>query len=348
MDYGRAITNTLTLWFKDGKILRLMGLQILVGAIFLLLLGGAIWLFFGDLMPQIMALSSGDAPSPAAISQFITAIVAKLVLFLIVVAPLLLLEMAISIYISVLMQARALEVLGFTPPQVTPMRALKYVLMNIWVMLMAITSWYSRKLFFLFLGIIFVLLFGIVMLILVPPIGAILLLLGVLACIPYLIVYIYNSIRLSVADAVYLSSEDGVFASVRKTWGLTQGKALEVFLAGLLLGICLIVVSFAISIPEVLIRTVLTLLTGSALVAIAFSSLYRVVLNPILSAMASFVAPSIYLELTNPAPSTIPSQQQTSPISTVPQPPAQNAQPVVPVRAQIRKPVAKKGAARKK
>lgn len=342
MDYGRAITNTLTLWFKDGKMLKLVGLKLLVGLVFLLLFGGAIWFFFEGLVPQIMALSSGGTPSPEAIVQLLGAFLAALVPFLIIIAPLLLLEMAISIYISVLMQTRALEVLGFNAPQVTPMRVLKYIFMNIWVSIMTLTSWYSRKLFYVFLGIIFVLLFGGVLAFIVPPIGAIFLVLGILALIPYMFVCIYNSIRLSIADAVFLSSEDGVLASVRKTWGITAGKALDVFLALILLGICLIVVSFGLSIPEMFIRSALTLLTGSIMAAIVFGSLYRVALNPIIIAMASFISPAIYLELTSLAPA-----QSAPPLASV-QPAPKSVAPFSAGAPALAKPAKRKSAARKK
>jgi len=349
VDYARAVKNSLTLWVNDGPTLRLMGIQVLLSFIFLVLLGGALWFFFAGLIPQVQAFMAGGEQAYAMIPQLLQSFLTRLIPFLLVIVPLILLEMIIESYILVSIEVRALNVLGFAAPQLTPIKFVKYILLKIWVFIMGLTSWYSRKFFYMFLGIISLFVLAAIFAFISVPIAIIFAFLGAIAYIVYIFVAIYNTIRLSIAGAMYLSSDEGILASVRRTWNFTQGKAVDIFLCILIIVIAVAAVWFAIEIPGFLISSVMGILGVSLVVGTLFSALYSVVVSPIKMVIISFMFPSIYYELVNPE--IAPTRAATAPE------PAQGDAPIAepsvaakPARAKpaARKTVAKKGAPSRK
>lgn len=357
MDYARAVKNSLTLWVSDGPTLRLMGIQILVSFVFLFLLGGALWFFFAEMIPQVqdffVASSASPEQSYAMIPRLVQSFLVKLIPFLLIVVPLVFLEMVALSYIQVSMKVRALNVLGFAAPELTAVKFVKYILLKFWASIMIFTSWYSRMFFFMFLGIIGTFLLAAIFAFIAPPIALVLAFIGGLAYFVYIFVIIYNVLRLLIAGAMYLCSDDGILSSVRRTWEFTQGKVVDIFLCVLILVIAIIAVSFALAIPDMVVRGVLGLLGVSFAAGFVFSVLYQLVISPIKAVMAAFMYPSVYYELTNPEQATVPVAPSAPAGPAAPEPAATSVEPTVArpkarARPEARKPIAKKGAPSRK
>ncbi len=140
-----------------------------------------------------------------------------------------------------------LKGMNFYKIKTAPFNATKYVkliILQILSGILALISYYDKRFFFVFIGIIALYLIGIITLI--SGIGIILLLLALFLSFFYLFIVIYNSIRLSMTPYVFLETNKGIFQSLRDGWNLTQGKVIDIFIALLIIGVIFFVVSRSI------------------------------------------------------------------------------------------------------
>lgn len=313
MDFGNVLRNSFTLWYKDGKTLKYMlfylGATVLSGLLFI----GSGLLFFGDFIAKYLDLvtkySSNTLaqPDPSAVTALLNSFLSNIIPFIIVAVPILIASAIVIAFIRILMVLRALEALGFSTAPFGPVKFIKLFILDIWVSIMALTGWYNRKLFLGFLLLAGFMLVTMIIAFLFPLALLILFFVWFALWIAYIVVIIYNSIRLSFAGIMFLQNDKGILETARGAWVLTHGKALDIFLGFLVFGIALVAIQLIVSIPLFILRVVLDLVTPG--LGILAQIIIDVLIAPVWAAIMAFSIPAIYLELlkgSQPTPPTLP------------------------------------------
>ncbi|HIH09780.1 MAG TPA: hypothetical protein HA254_03855 [Candidatus Diapherotrites archaeon] len=303
MDYGAILSNSF-MNIADRKVLTYIAARILVGIISLILLIGAAFFFFADIMPQlaqIMALSQNPSADPQAATSIVMSVLSSvlknIIPFLLIVIPLVIIEALIQLYLNALMLARGLEIAGLKAPPVTFIKALKLILLEIWIAVAVMFSVYNTKFLIALLAIIAL---GIVAIILafVSPILA--LLLGILvffALLAYFVVMIYNAIRLSLTGAHYLANEKGILESAKESWGLTGGKVAEVFMAFILVFVVIFAIGFALSLIVMVLQVILRAAGVNPLIVQLLDMLINILTSPVFAAIGTLATAQIYSQV---------------------------------------------------
>jgi len=124
-------------------------------------------------------------------------------------------------------------------------------------------------------------------------------LVGVLVALPYSLIVFYNSMKLIVSSQAFLNSNMGIIDSLKRSWELTAGRVLDVFVAGLVVGIVYLVV-FGIISAILLFLFALPLMTfvPSFDFAISFSEkILTIIIAPFALLVNGFFLASLYSAL---------------------------------------------------
>jgi hypothetical protein len=90
----------------------------------------------------------------------------------------------------------------------------------------------------------------------------------------YVVVFIYNSIRLSISEAIFVEGE-GIINSLKKSWVITKGNVLGIAVIIIILMIVLSLLSFVLSMPAIIYTysfTASTITTGNTLTGMGYLS----------------------------------------------------------------------------
>lgn len=303
MDYGRIIKNTFTLWYKDGPTIKYMLIYFLAGLAFMLLLVGAIFFFFGNIASTYLDIAKNSQisvgppfVSETEIASLITGFFSNILPFLLIIVPIFIIFSLLQWFIQLLMLGRGLQVVGFKTASLDVFKFLRVIVLELWVAVAAVTSWYNRKFMYVFLGLIVLFFIGIIATILNGMIGGIILLIWLLVFLVYFIVIIYNALRLTFSCAIFLQKDQSVVQTARESWDFTQGRVGDILVALLIVGIAVAIVSFLLFIPSFILQFVLGLMNQQILSAV-LSELYSLVLSPIFVALGVYASASIYGEI---------------------------------------------------
>ena len=331
MRFGEVLKNSFTLWLKDKK--SLIYVLALIGLFAVLAAGLIAFLAIGSLTNSIRFIEGSDLTQVALSDD-------GNIIFLAIAAIVLLCAFIVffvgTFYVSALLEVRALQLLGFNTARFGLIKFVKLVLFQIWVSIMAYTSWYNKAFFYYLIGLILFWVTSIGVFLLIERIGNILLLLATLLSAVYLLPVIYNTIRLSIASAIYLHEDFGIMRAGRDAWELAHKKVLGIFIAFLLVQIAIQILLIIPWFVLIIAANVALLLTGIELlaIAIAFTGMALIIIFAIV--VSSFAVPSIYSEVKNspseqpPAPSGLP--KNTTALTTM-----QTNEPIERMRASIQR-----------
>jgi hypothetical protein len=242
MDYKKIVLAGLRGWWKNSSAIRLGIVVAIVSFAFSLLLAGIGILFFGSL-EQYARFSVGSIES--------SAFMADLSPFVGFLSVSLLFGIVLFFIYRILggkMVREALHARQRTPEFGTG-KGLRFALLAIASFLMALFSWYNKKWLFALLGFLvgFALFFaGIISKNWVLAVFGVLF--AVLLGFVYLLVMVYNSARLYLADVVFVGKKQSVFSSLQESWKISEKKVFRIFIAFFLVGIAYLVVSMIIGV----------------------------------------------------------------------------------------------------
>ncbi|PJA16175.1 MAG: hypothetical protein COX63_03510 [Candidatus Diapherotrites archaeon CG_4_10_14_0_2_um_filter_31_5] len=120
---------------------------------------------------------------------------------------------------------------------------IKLLVLYFFSFIAATISYYNKKFLLFFVGLIAVWLFGFAALFVVPALGALLMIVGIVLWIPYFFIILYNSFRLSMSPFVFLE-QGNIFGSLKKSYEITAGKVIEIFLAILIVSVIMGIIVF--------------------------------------------------------------------------------------------------------
>lgn len=240
MEYGKIVSEGFQGWWKKPIAMRLAAYVFLVSLLFSLVLMGIGSFLFGSLEKYVQ-FSFGENNAADLLADFSTSLV--------FVGVAILFGMALFVILRILkgkIFAEALHSKRFAEP-LSIEKGLRFAVLSIASSLAALFCWYNKKWLLLLLGCLIgvvILVFGIVstnwIAILV---GA---LLAVLLGIAYLVIVIYNSVRLALSDVAFVEKNQSIGSALQESWKISDKKALRVFIAFFLTGIAYFVLAFLI------------------------------------------------------------------------------------------------------
>ncbi len=206
-------------------------------------------------------------------------------------------------FLHALATLRALDQLGFAPSSFGLNKYFRLILLWIWSAFAAILSLYSRKWMIFFLAAFALTIIGIVVALLgfvLGPVALLSLLFFGLASIMwavYFFVLIYNSFRLSMVNAIFLSSDAGVRESAKQSWEITQGKFWEVFIAILLPSLLAGVISIVLGLLSFALGFGIGAVVNNFLAGLVIVSFLASIYGPFIVLIGAYITPSVYSEL---------------------------------------------------
>ncbi len=301
MDYSAVFRDATTGWLKDSKTLKYLAMYLGVTIVFLLLIIGIGLFFFSGVVSQFMQLSeqqaAGAQMNPDEALSVLSLFLQNFIPFILLLVPLLVIYMLVMYYIQLLINTRALEVLGIRAEPMTPIKALKAILLSIWVSIMVLTSWYNRPFFLAFLGIIVLSVLGLVFAFLIPALAPLFVIVLVLLFIVYFFVVIYNEIRLSLSLQLFISKNSGILATARESWEMTKGRAVEILIAFVVVGLLIFGINFVLWIATLVLTFGLGFITSDWVVQQGASTLVSLLFAPVLLAIQLSGIASIYKQV---------------------------------------------------
>lgn len=223
---------------KDKTSLKYGGIIFVIYAVF----GIAMLLSIANLFAPL--LNMGADQNPQVIIGMLIGVYATLAIFIIPMA-------LILIAISYLLIGRALKVSKRKYAPLTLVRYIKYLFLPLIGGIIAVLSLYNLKwLWMLVIGAALAL-GGTIMLAIGNLIGAALVSIGIIIILLYFIVVIYNSLRLSIGEAIFVEGE-GVINALKKSWITTKGNGWELFFSVIALVFVLYVIILIFTIPAVI------------------------------------------------------------------------------------------------
>ncbi len=300
-DYGKILSNTFTLWYKDSGTLKLIGIYFIVTMLLWALMLGAVVVFFGSALTSYMNLAGQyngmPAPPQEVLMPLLASVLANIIPFILVMLPLFIIYALAISYLQVLMSVRSLDALGMRPAPMNFSKFLRFIVYMIWISIAEITSWYNRPFLIAFIALVLLLFVSIAAVFVNQLIGGILFIGWLLPFFAYVIVMIYNGIRLYLSPIPFLLKDVSIAEAGRESWEMSKGKVLDIFVITLVLGILLAVVYLALYLPVLVLEFVIFAIAGNSLLPQAIETLFGIVITPFLVAISTYALSSIYLAL---------------------------------------------------
>ena len=219
-------------WIKNRESLKYAGYQYALIIGFLVIIGVLFLAFFAEAIDMFL---KGVAPSEQVLLSL-----SHMIGFVVIMLVLIIFTSIILSYIFGLMVGFALrqKKLVFEP---FPFRkGFRLFVLNIVEFIYALFYPLSRKLLVIQWAIILVPL----LLMLISPAASILFLITVPA---YIFIIIFNSVRFSMATPIFLSTKKSISQSLRASWELTRGNALNVFLIQMIVGFATTIIYYILA-----------------------------------------------------------------------------------------------------
>ncbi len=304
MDYGQVLEFSFS-WFKERESLKYIALYWLAVFVYLAILAGLVFLFFGDIIAYLLA---GNYLAIFALGANLQALIARVIYFVAVLIPVLVVFWLVFLYIGALIALFALRKAGLPAAPFSFYKLLRLIVVGIVSFLIAFFSWYNK----IFLPILiaavvcavaalFSILSGNFMT------ASVFLVLALIIFLVYYIVLVYNSLRLSQCGVIFLSKEIPIMDAIKESWDLTYKRFWSIFLAGFLVGIIAgIVVGIALLVLAAIIAIpIMFVLPSEFDIALKFDIAFNTigqniasfVVAPFLMLIGSFGGAAIYKNL---------------------------------------------------
>jgi len=219
---------------KDKTSLKLTGVAFVVYAIFAALM----LVIVASLLAPLETISA--SANPQLIINMIIGLYATLAIFIIPLA-------IILTVINYWMIGRALKVSKRKYAPLTVIKFIKFILLSLAIGIIAFFSLYNIKwLWMLVIGAALSI-GGAIMIAIGNLTGIGLMVLGVFVIILYGIVILYNTLRLLIAEAIFVEGE-GIINSLKKSWVITKGNGWELFFSrGVFIFVILIITGICLA-----------------------------------------------------------------------------------------------------
>ncbi|MFQ5406434.1 MAG: hypothetical protein ACE5DI_04740 [Candidatus Micrarchaeia archaeon] len=229
-------------WIKDSKAWKYYALFVLLSIVFNSIIYGT----------AIGVLSSvGVDVSDKASFENLTTVLENIALLGTVAVFLLALFLAyIAVYVFLFLKiaANSIEKQGFKTIPLNAGIVLRYILLSILVFFHAAFSWFDKKFLALLAASILFLLTGTLATLSIPALGIVLLSVGGLAGLTYFVIMIRNTIRLSMANFVFLRT-NAINHALQESWRITSANALKIFGVEVLIGLVFAIATVIVSLP---------------------------------------------------------------------------------------------------
>jgi hypothetical protein len=199
---------------------------------------------------------------------------------------------------------RALEIKGINTPEFNFNKLLKFFIFQIWVFLLAITSWYNKKFFLVFLLSVLLSIISLAFLLSIigldlSIIGFIILFLGSVLFLFYCIVIIYNFLRLSVSNVHFIIKDISITNITKEVLDLTKGKALQILFLFLIFFGILIFLWFVYFIFNLIFSFIFILMPPilTSIISTLFSTFFSSAFSALFICISSFGLVEFYLQL---------------------------------------------------
>jgi len=288
MDYGKILSEGFQGWWKKPNAIRLATYVFLVSLFFSLVLMGIGSFLFGSLEKYVQfSFGADSAADPLADFSTVLAFFGIAILFGIVLFVVMrILEGKIF--------AEALQSKRFAEP-FSIEKGLRFAVLSIASSLVALFCWYNKKWLLLLLGC----LIGVVLLVfgivsqnwVVILLGA---LLALLLGIAYTAIATYNSVRLALADLVFVEKNHSIGTALRESWKISEKKVLRVFIAFFLVGIMYFVLAFLVGLVPGILNLAAAFSKELQLPVFLLHLAISAIMNGLLLLITSFAAVEIY------------------------------------------------------
>ncbi len=246
-------------WRKDKLMLKYLLVSIILFTLF----------SFGMLYFSLN-FSLGLANNTITTSEEVTSM---LIAFYAGIAPLIIVMGLIAIFLSYLIIGRALNLCGRKSIKLNLVRFIKMILINIAQSIIAFLSLFNIK--FLLIGVVgFILtVVGFIAMPIGLLAGVILTMIGVILSIIYFVIVIYNTIRLSLGEIIFVEKEESMIRALKESWIVTKGNVWTIILVEIVVVVIASIISIVAEIPVMLytiFQTVGSVVAGSTASEIMF------------------------------------------------------------------------------
>lgn len=288
MDYGRILSRGFTGWLHNGTVYRNMVFLALVSLAALVLMFLAGMLFFAS--PEAyMEWSLGGSQIPYGTWELEKALGLGAIIVLVGVVVF----FAQSIFRGRILRQALLEHRNVAPFEAG--KGIRFALLQIISGLIALFSWYNKKwLLLLAAGIVLCIAGGLVGL---NTSGAVLLVLGILIVVAYLFVVIYNSLRLTLAEPIFVEKDRAILVATKEAWEMGKGKVFSMFIALFIVGLVLGVAVLALSIPLLVLQFLAALQGGLTVLTFVVMVLTNLVSIALSIAISDFALVELYRQI---------------------------------------------------
>jgi len=301
IDYSEVLRACFS-WYKDNK-----SLKYLLSLFFFLFSVNIAFQVIFYALAYFGILQSFNFLNYQNFENFLNQFFTTLAIFFVLSLIYMLIYYFVELYFMGFIIKRALEIKGINTPEFNFNKLLKFFIFQIWVSLLAITSWYNKKFLLVFLLSILLSIISLALIIFVKDlsiIGFILLFLGIVLFLFYCIVIgIYNFLRLSVSNVHFIIKDISITNITKEVWDLTKGKALQIlFLFLIFFGILIflwfvyfifnLIFSFIFILINFIIPPILT-----SIISTLFSTFFSSAFNALFICISSFGLVEFYLQL---------------------------------------------------
>ena len=278
-------------WIEDRESLKYILLnlvvQIATGVAIILLL-----LMLFEPYLSLLIISEPNFAGSLLSTLNLQELISKVILFFILLVPIALVGIIALAYVQALMVLFALRKKGLKPASFNFIKLIRLIIMGIAASLAALFYSFDKT----FRIIQWLSLFGgIVSILLMITLSPLFALLAALFLLIYIVVVIYNFLRLFVTNQIFLHEELGIIETLKKSFEVTQNEVWNVLLAALVL----MVVNYILNqLPlELLKYTVLPTLSSQPILALIILFLIGILLAPIFAIFNAFYKVGVYTEL---------------------------------------------------
>ncbi len=297
-DVGNAINFAFTGWVKSKAALKYFVVALILFIILNVALGSVAGTLFGS-FADVASMSAGEALG--LVGYFI----AYMLLFVV-------LYWLISAFVVYFMLGSALKEIKRKPAAFSAERYVKFLGLMIANCLSVLFSLQKLKFLWVLVGAIILAIVGVILLavggqsgiIALAILGILLLGISMILFVCYVVIMVYNGMRLILSEMLFVEKEQGIWKSLNASWDLTEGNALNVFIVLVVVSVAMMILSFILSAPAMAYQfSVLGVTSGAGSLKIMSDPMYLglSVLTNIVQALAvmlqAFALAGIYVQL---------------------------------------------------
>ncbi len=293
MDYGGIVKLSFAWINHKRESAKYVLLFYLLSILFFVGLAGIGLVFFQNLITLALAgntaalLSAVQSPSiiPAFSGFLLVAVFWSLVYGLAVT------------FVSVLVYLFALRSRNLPAAPVNTIKVLKYILLGVVAEFAALLCVFNLKFLLVLFAAIILSAIALFSVLISPIVAALFGIFAFLAFFAFLIIVVYNSIRLGLAPIVFLSRNVKISTALKESWVITRGKVLEIILASVVGGIAIYVLFYVASLIFSIFTTILVFVSGIVYLQIGLNLLFSMLISPLQIFSFAFLSIAIYAEV---------------------------------------------------